>query len=333
MFKHKSEHKRKKENFIRADAVFEGGGIRGIGIIGALRCFEKNNYKWQRAAGASVGAVIAALIIAGYNSKELEKILVELDFIKFLDKDKMQRIPVVGTALGLFKEKGMYSGEYFESWIRELLKNKGISKFKDVYENGEYKLKVVASDITMKKKLIFPDDLTYYSIDPMEFEIAKAIRMSISIPFYFKPVEFQHEEGISYVVDGGVTCNYPLNIFDVEGIPRWPTIGFKFDNKGYNESCTSKGEIDPMSFLFDIADTMTQYSTVNEISNEDKERTVFIPVVDVNSTEFNISREKSLKLFKSGYLAASNFINKWDFDKYVREYRKKKGIKYFFKKR
>lgn len=307
------------------DAVFEGGGIRGIGIIGAVRCFEKNNYKWMRTAGSSVGAIIASLLISGYNTKEIEKILLKLDFMKFLDKDGVQKIPVVGTALGLYKEKGIYSGEYFENWIRELLSAKGIKKFGDISENGQSKLKIIASDITRKKKVVFPDDLIEYSLDPMEFEIAKAVRMSISIPFYFKPVEFKYKNSISYMVDGGVTCNYPIDIFDVESIPRWPTIGFKFKTIGDNTSFTAKGNTDPMAFLFDIAGTMSECSNTNVLSEEDKARTVFIPIVNVSSTEFNISKEKAINLFRAGYTAASEFLKVWDFERYKKIYRYKKN--------
>ncbi|WP_373897993.1 hypothetical protein ACER0A_009660 [Haloimpatiens sp. FM7315] len=36
---------------------------------------------------------------------------------------------------------------------------KEIEKFWDVSENGRSKFKIIASDITRKKKVIFPDDL------------------------------------------------------------------------------------------------------------------------------------------------------------------------------
>ena len=56
--------------------------------------------------------------------------------------------------------------------------------------NNESPLKVLASDITNKKLIILPDDLPNYEIDPMEFEISKAVVMSMSIPFYFFPFIF-----------------------------------------------------------------------------------------------------------------------------------------------
>lgn len=166
-----------------ANGIFEGGGMRAIGIVGALSYFEKERYTWQNVAGTSAGALIATLIAAGYSAKDLKNMLVNLNFLKFLDTDKLQRFPLVGKALGFFKEKGIYSGDYLEEWINKLLINKKIYNFGDLKNNGNYRLKIIASDITKKKILILPDDLYSYGINPDSFSIAKAVRMSISIPF------------------------------------------------------------------------------------------------------------------------------------------------------
>lgn len=31
-----------------ADAVFEGGGVKGIGLVGALSVAESNGYRWKK---------------------------------------------------------------------------------------------------------------------------------------------------------------------------------------------------------------------------------------------------------------------------------------------
>lgn len=304
---------------MKADAVFEGGGMRAIGIVGALTYFETQEYEWQRLAGTSAGAVIASLLAAGYNSKELKRILIEMNFKDFLDKDGIQKLPLLGKALGFILQKGIYSGDYFEDWIDKLLKAKGVRKFKDVSSNGESRLKIIASDITLRKTLILPDSLVEYGIDPMNFSIVKAIRMSISIPFYFKPVEFIHAHGKSYIVDGAVCCNFPINIFDIHGVPRWPTIGFKFDTP--EVSNTRLGKTDPLSFLLDIANTLSVEKNREWLKDENLVRTVLIPTEGVDPTEFNIYADKVLRLFKSGYRSAAKFHSKWCFEDYVRSYR------------
>jgi NTE family protein len=210
---------------LKTDAVFEGGGIRGLGFVGAICCFEEWGYTFESIAGTSAGAIIAALLSVGYTGSELKDIIFDTDFNKFCDKDKLQSIPFIGRLLGLIFEKGLYSGNYFENWINELLKAKGKTKFQDITVNGKCKLKIIASDISNKNIIILPDDIQKYGIDPKKFNISTAVRMSMSIPFFFKPVIVKYNKEKSYIVDGGLLSNFPIWIFDVNNKPRWPTFG------------------------------------------------------------------------------------------------------------
>ncbi len=45
-----------------ADLAIEGGGVKGIGIVGAVSVLAETGYKFQRIAGSSAGAIAAALI-------------------------------------------------------------------------------------------------------------------------------------------------------------------------------------------------------------------------------------------------------------------------------
>ncbi|HCL50435.1 MAG TPA: phospholipase, partial [Clostridiaceae bacterium] len=55
-------------------------------------------------------------------------------------------------------------------------------------------------------------------------------------------------------------------------------------------------------------DTMTGDNKTVWDKPENLARTILIPTVGVESVEFNISDEKSIKLFKSGYRSAQEFI-------------------------
>ncbi|WP_027624241.1 patatin-like phospholipase family protein [Clostridium lundense] len=303
---------------MNANAIFEGGGMRGIGIIGALSYFEQKGYTWNKVAGTSAGALIASLISAGYSSKNLKDMIINLNFLKFLDANKLQRFPLVGKAIGFVKEKGLYSGDYLEDWVNNLLTVKKIYSFGDLKSNGKGDLKIIASDITKRRILTLPDDLPSYGIDPDSFSISKAVRMSVSIPFYFKPVELKGKDGISYIVDGGICCNFPIDIFDEDTPPTIPTFGFKFNN--INLGYTASGKTDPLSFLFDIADTMKSQQDAPWTQEENIKRTVFIPTLGVDPIEFNISKEKNIALFKSGYRSARDFLQKWNFETYIQKY-------------
>lgn len=307
-----------------ADAVFEGGGVKGIGLVGAVCYMEKVGYRWKRFAGTSAGAIVAALLAAGFTGEELKEIIFNTDYRKFLSKDALQHLPVIGRPLGLLKERGIYTGDYIEQWIAGLLKAKNKTKFKDVFVNGEFILKIIASDITKKNILILPDGLYDYGIDPMEFDIARAVRMSIGIPFYFTPVVLHSKKGISYIVDGGILSNFPIWIFDVAGTPRWPTFGFKLIEE--DKKLKKERRNDFLSYSLSIIDTMLEKNESIYIHHKDYVRTIGIPTIDVGTTEFHISREKSKALYQSGMRSAAEFVKAWNFSKYVSAYRRENAI-------
>lgn len=304
---------------MRADAVFEGGGVKGIALVGAVCYLEDIGYRWERLAGTSAGAIVAALLAVGYSGTELKKILMDLNYMMFLDKNLIQAIPILGKPISIVKYKSIYSGQFIETWIRELIEAKGKKNFGDITINGTSKLKVIASDITKRDILILPDDLIKYDIDPMKFEIAKAVRMSIALPFYFNPVKLNYSKGNSYVVDGGLLSNFPVWIFDVKNKPRWPTIGFKL-----NENLTkysASGKTDLISYILDLMGTFVDRNEEMYLNDKDSVRTIDIPTLGVKTTQFEISKELSLKLFNSGYEEAKKFTSSWNFEAYISKYR------------
>jgi NTE family protein len=56
---------------MKAFAIFEGGGAKGIAHVGALRACEDYGIEFCGVAGASAGAIVAALVAAGYKSVEM----------------------------------------------------------------------------------------------------------------------------------------------------------------------------------------------------------------------------------------------------------------------
>src|SRR5579863_636555 len=74
---------------LEADLVFEGGGVKGIGLAGAYRALSDAGYQPQCVAGTSAGAIMASLVAAGYSGAELEGIVLNkqtMDFRKFEDE-------------------------------------------------------------------------------------------------------------------------------------------------------------------------------------------------------------------------------------------------------
>jgi Patatin-like phospholipase len=47
---------------LRADLALEGGGVKGIGLVGAVLVLDEAGYSFARVAGTSAGAITACLI-------------------------------------------------------------------------------------------------------------------------------------------------------------------------------------------------------------------------------------------------------------------------------
>jgi NTE family protein len=317
---------------LKADAVFEGGGVKGIGLAGAVSVAEERGYQLVNVAGTSAGAIIASLIAAGYSGKELHDELIELDSNRFKDATLLDRIPLVGPITSVVFEKGIYEGKFFEDWIRTLLQKKDVRTFKDLileeYKDDKryrFKLRVIASDLTRGRLLVLPQDIEDYGIRPEDLNVAAAIRMSMSLPFFYEPIKLKNmiANQASYVVDGGVLSNFPVWLFDAEnGIPEWPTFGFKLVEPGEGKPNMIKG---PISLISALISTMTQAHDARYIEDMDFVRTIAIPTLGVGTTDFDISREKSEALYESGRSAAEKFFDTWNFDKYVEGYRRGKA--------
>lgn len=51
--------------------VFEGGGVRGTALVGAVAAVEERHMTFRAVAGTSAGAIVAALVAAGYNAESI----------------------------------------------------------------------------------------------------------------------------------------------------------------------------------------------------------------------------------------------------------------------
>lgn len=305
---------------MNVDLVFEGGGVLGICYAGALKALEERGYTPQRCAGTSAGSVIAALIAAGYTSGELMNIIHKMDFGSLLKSNGPERSRIPSGIFSLIYRKGAYDSGSIEAWVESMLEKKGVTRFKDVMHEGKSMLKIIAADITGKRVFILPDDLRMYGVNPMEFSIAKAVRMSCAIPLFFTPVELKYRGKKNYIVDGGLLSNYPIWIFDVEGTPRWPTFGLKLKDPS---SFTSQGKADIISYVKDIILAPINVDQENFVRDKDNVRTITINCPgNIKATDFAKANQHIDELCKSGYECTDGFINNWNFNRYVNKYRK-----------
>ena len=63
--------------------MLEGGGVKGIGLVGAISVLEAAGYRFERVAGTSAGSIVGALVAAGMTSAEMYDVMTTLDYRKF----------------------------------------------------------------------------------------------------------------------------------------------------------------------------------------------------------------------------------------------------------
>src|SRR3712207_3654642 len=84
-----------------ADLVLEGGGVKGIGLVGALSVLEEKGYRFNKVAGTSAGAIVGSLVAAGMNAADLRKVMEEVDYRQFQDEGRLDRLGLLGKGLSI----------------------------------------------------------------------------------------------------------------------------------------------------------------------------------------------------------------------------------------
>ncbi|MCC3373371.1 patatin-like phospholipase family protein [Cohnella sp. REN36] len=306
---------------MKVNGVFEGGGVRGISLAGAVRAAELAGVSFHQVAGTSAGSIVAALTAAGYTATEMREIISAMPFSKFLQRAPIFNVKVLGPVVRLFLRKGLYAGDALQLWASQLLAAKGIRTFGDL---PHCKLRIIASDITNGKLLVLPEDIADYGIDPMRFSVAKAIRMSASIPYFFDPVIIRQPMRprlgkrlrpefvkISYIVDGGLLSNFPLWVFkqdEGEG-GSLPVLGFQMVGRPNPRGHRIGG---PFSMFYAMFETMLSAHDERYIEKDNRIRTIKIPTMGVRTTEFHPTAEQMEALYQSGFEAGQSYFGRMD---------------------
>ena len=109
----------------QGDAVFRGGGVKGLGLAGALLGFYEHRDKpikeWVNVAGASAGAIIASYLACGHDAPDMVELLKDTKFGQFQD------FPFGGEILGgglnlIGRRHGLAHGTVFRNWLSKELK-------------------------------------------------------------------------------------------------------------------------------------------------------------------------------------------------------------------
>lgn len=208
--------------------------------------------------------------------------------------------------VSIYWRLGLYRGDMLEKWIADKLKAKGIIAFGDLKKGS---LRLIASDLTNGTMIVLPDDLPRYGLNPEMFPVARAVRMSCSIPYFFEPIKLKTEKGTSTVVDGGVLSNFPIWLYSKER--KRPVIGISLSP---NEKERPKKSIRNAFELFGaLFETMKDAHDARHIATKYEQNIIFIPVEHVMATEFHLTPQKKLALIELGKSRTEQFLKQWSY--------------------
>ncbi len=164
--------------------ILSGGAARGYAHIGVIKGLEELGIKPDLVIGTSMGSLVGGFYASGFSADEMERIAGELNSIK------IARLFPPRPSI-----KGIVDGKNVVDFLRNHLGNQKI-------EDLPVKYAAVAVDLLQNRELVITRG-----------DLVTAIRMSISIPGFFVPVERKE----SLIVDGGILDNLPVRVTSLFG--------------------------------------------------------------------------------------------------------------------
>ena len=186
--------------------VLSGGGAKGFAHIGVLKVIEEAGLPIDYIGGTSMGSIIGGLYSIGYSPKMMQQIVEEQNW----DAIMSDAIPQKYISI----DDKMHDRHYLATFP---LRNKKIQMKSSIYD-GEMINLLLARFTSPVYKIRNYDELSVpflcvaadlESSDAYEMtkgNLQRSIRASMSIPFYFSPVEVDGR----LLIDGGLRNNFPV---------------------------------------------------------------------------------------------------------------------------
>ena len=163
----------------RVALVLGSGGARGLAHIGAIEALKERGYKITSIAGCSMGAIIAGMYAAGQLKEAKEW---------FLQVDKQLILRMID--INLLSSNSLVKGERIIKELEKIVPDRPI-------EELNIPCSLVASDMMNTEEVVF-----------RKGSLFEAVRASISIPLFFRPVQI----GNRLLIDGGILNPLPLHV-------------------------------------------------------------------------------------------------------------------------
>ena len=230
--------------------VISGGGPSGLVAYGVIKQLALQKvldiFSLETIYTSSVGSIFGVVVTLGYDWEWLDDYFIKRPWNKILEID-----PTI--LMNSFTDKGIYGLEIYQKLLEPLLTAKNLSStitLQEYYEYNNIELHIFTSDLN--KDIPLSIDMSYKTHP--DLPLVKAIYMSASFPFLFKPL---CENG-SCFIDGGLLNNYPMQNC-IDNIKKKNKIN---ENNKSEEDCVNYDEIIGLKKI-----TSTNISTICNDTN------------------------------------------------------------------
>lgn len=264
--------------------VLSGGGARGAAHIGVLKVMEREHIPVCAITGTSMGAIVGGLYAAGYNARELERVVGSIDWADmFIDDPPRRELPMdrkdedfrhlldleIGFRDGrLSMPAGLVRGQKLMLLLRRLtLSTWQVQDFDDL----PVRFRAIAADIITGKKVVFDDG-----------DLAVAIRASMSVPGAFAPIKL----GDHLLIDGGMAENVPVDEMRAMGVQKMVVVDISSPLLGED------GLSNPAVILDQMITALMREKTEASLATLGADDVLVLPELgDITSGDFNRSAE------------------------------------------
>ncbi len=267
-----------------------GGGVKGFSFIGALDYLQEKSIidlnQISNWVGTSAGAIMAYLFSLGFNTQEIGDFILDFNFEKIDPEVNIDN---------LLLNHGIDTGAKIMYVLTNFLKIKyelDDITFSQHYKLTNKKLVVIGTNFSKGTEAIFSHEKT------PDMSVLTAVRISISIPVVFTPVLYEGE----YYVDGALINNFPINKCNPA-----TTIGIYIRNSANNEMTDILSLISGCFAI--IGDTISLKDCDGPNKNPDKFNIISIENYKNEFTNFNLDRDKKLKIINLGQIFAKKYVD------------------------
>lgn len=167
--------------------VLGGGGLKGLGHVGAWKAMVERGLRPRGIVGTSIGALVGICLGGGMSWRELDPLA------RSLERDQIAQVNRRVVWINGVKARSLYQGEPLREYVESIVP---VSDWSEL----ELPVQVNAVDLdTGETEWFGPGART--DVSPLD-----AVMASAALPLFYPPVEV----GRRYLVDGGVGDALPL---------------------------------------------------------------------------------------------------------------------------